>query len=126
MLGITNQSAIDPDVAVIRAVTDQIPDGGAMTSIAQQVTLEDVEEDVVEIDGHTHNVERWWGTNGAATETNAIQAGVTNPFVATSGNNTWGAAIPICGTADNPVLAGMTQYDPHRVLITGLDDETDA
>lgn len=137
---------VQADVTAIRAVTDQIPDNGAMTSIAQdadlqaliigvgalavqvaaiQAALTDIEEEVEEIDQHSHNVERWWGSNGAATETNAIAATVTVPFQVTSGNNTWGAAVPICGTADNPVLAGMTHFDPHRILITSLDDETD-
>lgn len=136
---------VQTDVTAIRAVTDQIPDNGAMTSIAQaaatalqatllavqaavaalQATVDDIEEEVEEIDQHVHNVERWWGSNGAATETNAIAATVTVPFQATSGNDDWGVAIPICGTADNPVLVGMATFDPHRLLVTDLDDDTD-
>ena len=125
--GLTNQSIAGAgDVADIKAVTDSIPDAGAMTSIAQEATLEDVADEVEEIDQHVHNVERWWGSNGAATETNAIAATVTVPFAATSGNDTWGAAIPICGTADNPVLTDQTEFDPHNVLVVDLDDQTDA
>lgn len=80
---------------------------------------------VDEIDQHFHNIERWWGATGAPTETNAIEANVDRPFAATSGNDTWGTAISICGTADNPVLATQTEYDAHRVLICDLDDQTD-
>jgi hypothetical protein len=57
-------------------------------------------------------------------ETNAIEANVDTPFIATSGNDDWGVAIPILGTADNPVLAGMTRFDCREILITDLDDDT--
>lgn len=75
---------------------------------------------------HNHNVERWWGATGAPDETNAIDANLTVPFQATSGADEWGAAIPICGASDNPVLSGMTEFDPHRLIITDMDSETDA
>lgn len=88
-------------------------------SVADRLTVQ-------EIYGHNHNVERWWGALAAPDETNAIEANVTRPFQATSGNDTWGAAIPICGTDDVPVLTGMIEFDPHRILITDLDAETDA
>ena len=120
----STQTSDSADITAIKAVTDVIPDAGAMTSIAQESTLEDVEEEVEEIDHHEHNVERWWGTTGADTETNAIAATLT-PYSATSGNNTWGGAVPICGTADTPAHTGATHFDPHRLEIVSLDDETD-
>jgi hypothetical protein len=95
-------------------------------AIAAEI-LEEVEEiagEVSEIDRHVHNLERWWGVIQGADETNAIHHGL-DPFKPVSGNNTWGAAIPICGTADNPVLAGQTEFDAHRLLVVSLDDETD-
>ena len=80
-----------------------------------------------EIERHFHNRERWWGAVAAPDETNAIEANVTRPFVAVSGNDTWGTAIPICGTDDDPTPGdGDTKFDIHRLLITDLDDETDA
>ena len=112
------------DVVAIMAVTDLIPDAGAMTSIAQESTLEDVEAEVEEIEQHFHNVERWWGALADPDETNAIEANVDRPFAATSGNDAWGAAIPIKGSADNPILSGMTTFDPHRLIVTDLDDDT--
>jgi hypothetical protein len=109
----------------IKAVTDVIPDDGAMTSIAQEATLEDVEEDVEKAEHHEHNVERWWGAVAVPDETNAIESNVTRPFAATSGNDDWGAAIPIIGTADNPGITGLsTEFDVHELLITDLDDDT--
>ena len=114
------------DIAAVKAVTDAIPDAGAMTSIAQEATLADVEEEVVEIDDHIHNVARAWGAlgGGGPDETNAILQTVTSPFVAVSGNDTWGVAIPICGTADTPVHTGATHFDPHQVLVTDTDHAT--
>ena len=111
-----------PDsLALVKAETDKIDgaatDGllGVSNSLAYRVN---------ELERHFHNVERWWGAVAAPDETNAIEANVNRPFVATSGNNTWGTAIPICGTGDNPVLATDTKYDIHRLLITDLDDDT--
>ena len=81
---------------------------------------------VDEIDQHFHNIERWWGAVAVPDETNAIDANVDAPFAATSGDDTWGTAIPVCGTGDNPVLATQTEFDAHRALIVSLDDQTDA
>lgn len=92
-------------------------------SLADRVI--DIQDEVGEVDQHNHNVERWWGSNGAATETNAIAATVTVPFQVTSGNDDWGTAVPICGTGDNPVLSGQTEFDAHRLIVTDLDDQTD-
>ena len=125
------------DVTAIKAVTDAIPDAGALTSISDETDkidgaavdgLAGVEDSVGyllgEIERHFHGTERWWGATGAPDETNAIAATVTVPFVVTSGDNTWGAAIPICGTGDNPVLATDDKFDLHRILVTDLDDDT--
>jgi hypothetical protein len=58
-------------------------------------------------------------------ETKAIESNVDRPFAATSGNNTWGAAIPIVGTADNAGVTGLsTEFDVHELLVTDLDDDT--
>jgi len=80
--------------------------------------------EVEEIEHHLHGRGRFWGSNGAATETNAIEANVDTPFVATSGNDTWGTAIPICGTADDPTDSLGTKFDPHRILVTDTDHTT--
>ena len=82
---------------------------------------------IQEIERHFHNRERWWGAVGAPDETNAIEANVTRPFAAPSRADTWGAAVPICGTDDDPTPGdGDTKFDIHRLLVTDLDDETDA
>jgi len=80
-----------------------------------------------EIEHHFHNRERWWGAVAVPDEESACAATVTVPFVATSGDDTWGTAIPLCGTADDPTPGdGDTKFDFHRLFIVGLDDQTDA
>lgn len=79
---------------------------------------------VMEIEKHDHSRARFWGSNGAATETNAIAATVSAPFVAQSGDNTWGTAIPICGTADDSTGLSYAKFDPHLLLVTDTDHTT--
>jgi len=74
--------------------------------------------EVVEIDQHFHNDENWWGAVAAPTESLTIDLNVNRPFVALSGNNAWGAGIPIIGSRDNPVKPWQTKFDLHRVIIT--------
>ena len=132
-------STINAATVAIQAVTDALPDAGALTTIDTDTskiddaatsglagTSNSLAYRVHELERHFHNVERWWGAAAVPDETNAIAATVTVPFVAVSGDNTWGAAIPICGTADNPVLSTDAKFDIHRLLIVSLDDETDA
>lgn len=128
---------VDVDVAAIKAVTDLLPDAGALTSISDETNkIDNAATDglagtnnslayrVHEIEKHLHSRGRYWGALAVPDETNAIEANVNRPFAATSGNNTWGAAIPICGTDDVPVVAGLVKFDAHRLLITDLDDDT--
>ena len=134
----TTQGTDSADITAIKAVTDVIPDLGALTSISDETdkidgaatdgltgTANSLAYRVMELERHFHNRERWWGALAGPDETNAIEANVNRPFVAPSGDNTWGAAVPILGTADDPTPGdGDTKFDMHRVLVTGLDDDT--
>ena len=91
---------------------------------AMQVDVDEILEEVEEIEQHFHNIERWWGAVAVPDETNAIDANVNTPFAAASGNDTWGIAIPILGTADDPTPSGQSAFDPHRIVIIDLDDDT--
>ena len=130
---------IDPDdLAAIKAVTDVIPDAGVMSSISAETdkidsaaadglagTADSLAYAMGELERHFHNRGRLWGATGAPDETNAIAATVTVPFVAVSGANTWGTAIPICGTADVPVPApDNVKFDAHLILVTDTDHAT--
>jgi len=77
-----------------------------------------------EIERHLHVRERWWGALAGPDETNAIEANVTRPFVVASGNDAWGTAIPILGTADDPVVSGSVYFDPHRILFVDFENAT--
>ena len=79
---------------------------------------------VHETEKHFHSRGRFWGATAAPNETNAIDANVDRPFVAVSGADDWGVAIPICGTADVPVPAGLVKTDAHRLLVTDTDHST--
>ena len=134
----TTQTSDSAAITAIKAVTDVIPDAGALTSISDETdkidaaatdglsgTANSLAYRVMELERHVHNRERWWGAVAVPDETNACEANVNRPFAATSGANTWGAAIPICGTADDPTPGdGDTKFDAHRVLVTDLDDDT--
>jgi len=79
---------------------------------------------VAEIEKHFHTRERWLGIRSPQTATQWAAKGVTNPYVATSGNNTWGAAIQLIGTGDTPTIPDMTMFDPHRILVVGVSHDT--
>ncbi len=79
---------------------------------------------VHEIEKHHHSPGYWWGALAGPDETNAIEENVTRPFVAISGADTWGTAIPILGTSDNPVGAADVRYDAHLVLVVDTDHAT--
>lgn len=78
---------------------------------------------VHEIERHFHGKERWLGKLAVQTETDWADSNVNNPFVLISGDNTWGSAIQVIGTADTPVIAGSVYFDPHAFLVT-YDDQT--
>lgn len=59
----------------------------------------------------------WWGTTGAPTETNAIASTVTVACQVISGNDAYGTAVPICGTADDPCPdLAQTSFNLDRIL----------
>lgn len=71
---------------------------------------------VAEIERHFHSYERWFGLTGVQ---NTLA-----PFVADSGNNTWGAWIPVLVAGSTPAIAGSVYYDPHRIMIAATERTT--
>ena len=78
---------------------------------------------VHETETHLHSRGRFWGALADPDETNAIDANVNRPFVAVSGDNTWGAAVPLCGTADDPTV-GLAKFDAHLILVVDSEHTT--
>lgn len=125
-------------VEAIQAVTDNLPDSGVLSSISGETdkidsaaadglagTSDSLAYMVKEIERHFHNRARFWGAVAVPDETNAIDANVDTPFVAVSGNDDWGTAIPICGTADIPVPSpDDVKFDAHLILVTDTDHST--
>ena len=72
---------------------------------------------VEEIERHFHTEERWWGATAVPGEINAIDANVDRPFIAASGANAWGTAIPVLGSDDDPTPNTGVYFDPHRVVV---------
>ena len=119
---LTDQSiATQASIDVIDAETDKI-DSAAVDGLAG--VSNSLAYKVHEIEKHFHNRSRFWGAVAVPDETNAIDANVDTPFVAISGDDTWGVAIPICGSGDNPVLTTDTKFDAHLVLVTDTDHST--
>ena len=82
---------------------------------------------VEEIDRHFHVRERWWGAVAAPDEdTTVVEVNVSRPFVAISGANTWGTAIPIMGADDDVGIDADPYFDPHRVLFVDFNGNATA
>lgn len=96
-----------------QAATDGL--AGTVNSLAYRVH---------EIEKHLHSREFWWGSDGSPDETTAIDANVDVPFVAISGNDTWGTAISIMGVDDIPANVGDVRFDARRVLVTDTEHAT--
>lgn len=75
---------------------------------------------VAEIERHLHSYERWFGSDGAI---GGSQTSLT-PFRLDSGNNVWGAWVPILDANDTPAIAGSVYYDPHRIMVSATERTT--
>ncbi|GAG30502.1 unnamed protein product, partial [marine sediment metagenome] len=80
-------------------------------------TVDDIYTEVVEIEHHLHNYERWFGKSADQSGNDwAIESGLT-AFQAESAAGDFGTAIKILGPADTPDQTGMTKFDLHRVMV---------
>lgn len=94
---------------------------------ALQITTDTILEEVIEIEEHIHNRERWFGQS-ADQSGNDWAADNLVPLDVISGNNAYGSdaddEAKCLGTADTPVRAGMTKFDLHRFLVVGVSQNT--
>ena len=82
-------------------------------------------EEAKEVEGHFHTHERWCGiltTQSTVLWARFADGKIDTPFVATSGNNVYGAAIQCLGTGDTPVISGKTKFDVHRISVSAVSD----
>ena len=92
-----------------------------------ETTTNSVEADVLVHDEHFHTRERWFGKSADQSGNDWALDGLV-PYQAISGNNAYGSdaddEAKVLGTADTPVIAGMTLFDLHRVLIVDVSEDT--
>lgn len=107
-------------------MSDEITAVTATGILNQTITpiLENIEEEVIEIEKHLHNYEKWFGL--AAVPSGEVHradrmAGATASFQIVAGNNTFGSWVQVLGSADTPIQAGKTKFDFHRVLVTATN-----
>lgn len=87
-------------------------------------TIDNTYAEVVEIEKHLHNREKWFG---AATvpvgETHVADraGGGISPFELTTGNDDFGTWVQIIGSDDTPVSSGFTKMDAHRAIVVDTD-----
>ena len=125
------------DISGVKAVTDNLPDSGALTSISDETDkidgaatdgLSGVSNSLAyranEIERHLHGWERWFGLAGApdAELHRADRIGTTTtPFQADGGNLVWGTWLQILGSDDTPADAGMAKFDLHRIQMVAVE-----
>lgn len=121
------------DITEIKAVTDNLPDSGALTSISDETDkIDGVATDgllgvsnslayrVHEIERHLHSGARWFETASVADPTDHVADEIgsgAGAFTLDSGDQTWGAWVQILGATDTPTVEGKTHFDPHLLSV---------
>lgn len=95
-------------------------------SIAER--LEEIQAEIEEVEHHFHTRARWLGLHAAPSATDWADD-TLSPFIATSGNNTWGGATDsdiarVLGKADTPILGGQTKFDMDSILVVASGHTT--
>lgn len=86
---------------------------------------DDVFAEIEEVERHHHNRERWFGAAAVPSgEVHVADHDVMTPFVPDAGNDTWGSWLQLLGSSDTPHLTGMTQYDPHQIFISAVEQNS--
>ena len=90
----------------------------------QGTKINNIETEVIEIEKHLHNYEKWFGAAASPSgETHVADRmdGVISPFALLSGTSDFGSWVQVLGSSDTPVQTGKTKLDLHRVLVTSTD-----
>jgi len=68
---------------------------------------------------HIHVRERWFGAMAVPAGGHCAEQGM-DPFVITSGADTWGAAVQMFDINDTPSIPGYKFYDFRKIFIVGV------
>lgn len=114
------------DIAAIKAVTDLIPNAGAMSDIATAVakidsaavsglsgTADSLAYKVAEIEDHFHTREYWYGKDPG--DGFLLENGLVSWQVTAGAGGAFGNWLQLSN--GDEIVAG-TKYDPHKILIT--------
>ena len=76
-----------------------------------------IEHQTYETEKHLHGREIWFG-DAADPSAGVHEADIESPtaFIVNAGNNDWGTALQILGSADTPTDPLKNKYDPHMFL----------
>lgn len=120
----TGAGQIIAETDIIKAETEKI-DNLATDGLAG--TPDSLAYRVNEIEKHFHSPECWRGKKGVQTATDWAEDSLT-PFQAISGADAWGAdandEAQVLGVDNTPFRAGFVKFDVHRILITGVSEDT--
>ena len=76
------------------------------------------------VENHLHNRELWRGLAADQSGDNWAADRLT-PYLATSGDNAYGAEIKVIGSADTPFSVGKARFDPHRILVVAVTNDNE-
>ncbi len=92
--------------------------------------LRNAEKTSYEAEHHLHNRERWFGKSVDQSGNNWGTLASLTPYTAISAAGAFGSdpddEALVLGTDDTPQIAGHTQYDPHRIMVTAASNATDS
>jgi hypothetical protein len=125
-------------VAAIQAITDNLPNTGALTDISAETdkidsiisdglsgTVDSVAYRIHEIERHFHSYERWFGAAtipDGETHVGDRIGTTTAAFQTDAGNLTWGTWLQVLGSSDTPVDVGSAYFDLHRMQIVAVEN----
>lgn len=91
--------------------------------------LDDALAEIIEVEKHLHNRERWFGKLGSQTATDWGDPASLTPYRAISGNSDFGDDANdealVIGIDDSPAISGMTRFDAHRLMIAAASHSND-
>lgn len=119
-------SQLSGTIGIISGTVSLI-DGKSVYGMASGGVKDSLAYKVHEIEKHLHGSEFWVGKS-ADQSGNDWGSDTLTPFVATSGNGTYGADLndeaKVIGTADVPISGSYVYYDVHRIIVTSTSSAT--
>lgn len=112
---ITSDPALQTTLLAVKAETDNLSSIASDASNAATYAESAADEAEV-VEEHLHGTDRWYGIKVPQTDTSWADATSMTAFQATSGNNTWGPALKVFGSADTLENPSFTYGDFGEIL----------